>query len=352
MPEKNFSISITSATIVKTLLILAGAWLLYELSDLVIVMLTAIVIASAIEPAAQWFMRKRIPRVAAVLIVYGTFVAGAVSLFYFFLPLLLSEVATLVASLSTYADTFARAPGEYVPLLNSASGTGMALQDLVEQTRSMVQNFSQDAFSAASSVFGGVMSLILIFVFSFYFTLQEKGIEDFLKIVTPAKHESYILDLWRRSQYKIGLWMQGQLLLALVVGVLVYLGLTILGIKHALLLAVVAGAFEIIPLFGPTLSSIPAIAIALTDGGVTLAIGVVFLYVIIQQFENHLIYPLVVTKVVGVPPLMVILGLIIGAKLAGFLGMLLSAPMAAIVQELISDIDARRGNREASPPVA
>ncbi|OGG70074.1 hypothetical protein A3F27_03355 [Candidatus Kaiserbacteria bacterium RIFCSPHIGHO2_12_FULL_53_13] len=136
--------------------------------------------------------------------------------------------------------------------------------------------------------------------------------------------------------------MQGQLLLAVIMGVLVYLGLTILGVKHALLLAVIAAVFEIIPVFGPTLAAVPAIIISFVDGGATLGFLTVALYVIAQQFENHLIYPLVVTRVVGVPPLLVILALIVGAKLAGFLGILLSVPAAGTIQELVKDIESRR----------
>lgn len=342
MDGKVLSVNITTGTILKTILVLAGAWLLYTLSDVVLVIVTAIVIASAIEPAAHWFTQRKVPRVVAVLIVYLAFIAVIFGLFYFFVPVFLSEVATLVASLSASMDAFTRGPGEYVPILGAAEQTGIPIADLVEGTRAMVTEFSSNAFSAASSVFGGVMSMILILVFSFYFAMQERGIEEFLAIVTPAKHEQYVIGLWRRSQRKIGLWMQGQLLLGVVVGVLVFLLLTIIGIKHALVLAVIAGVFEIIPVFGPTLSAIPAVAIAFSDGGVGLGLLVVMFYVIIQQFENHLIYPLVVTKVVGVPPLLVVLALIVGAKLAGFLGILLAVPIAAVLQEFVTDLDHRR----------
>jgi predicted PurR-regulated permease PerM len=171
-------------------------------------------------------------------------------------------------------------------------------------------------------------------------------VDDFLRIVTPKPQQSYVLSLWRRAQEKIGLWMQGQLLLGIIMGVLVFLGLTILGVKHALVLAVVAAVFEIIPVFGPTLSAIPAVTIAFVDGGATLGFLTVALYVIAQQFENHLIYPLVVTRVVGVPPLLIILALICGGELAGFLGIILSVPIAATIQELARDIESGRLQRE------
>lgn len=324
-------------------MILAGAWLVYTLSDLVLVILTAIVIASAIEPGAKWFTNRNVPRTVAVLIVFLSFLTVIFSIFYFFLPVFLSEVATFITSLSSYIDAFTRTSGDF-SIVQATEQTGFAVSDLVAQTRTVVEQFSSNAFAAASTVFGGVLSFGLILVFSFYFAMQEKGIEEFLAIITPAEYEEYVIGLWRRSQRKIGLWMQGQLLLGLIIGILVFLMLTIVGVKHALPLAVLAGVFEIIPVFGPTLSAIPAIAIAFTDGGVGMGFVVTALYIIIQQFENHLIYPLVVTKVVGVPPLLVILALIVGAKTAGFLGILLAVPVAAVLQEVIGDLDKRRGH--------
>lgn len=188
-------------------------------------------------------------------------------------------------------------------------------------------------------MFGGLFSFVLIIVFSFYFAVQERGIASFLRIITPPKHEKYAIDLWKRSQLKIGLWMQGQLLLALIIGVLVYLGMMILGVKYALLLALLAAVAELIPLFGPVLAAIPAVAIGFIDGGATLGFLVVGFYVIIQQFENHLIYPLVVKKVVGVPPLLVILALLVGGQLAGFLGIIIAVPLAATLMEFLNDLE-------------
>jgi predicted PurR-regulated permease PerM len=108
---------------------------------------------------------------------------------------------------------------------------------------------------------------------------------------------------------------------------------------NALLLAIIAGVFEIIPLFGPILAAIPAVAIALLDGGVTSALLVVGLYIIVQQFENQLIYPLVVRKIVGVPPIVSILALIVGGTLAGFIGLIISVPMAAVIMEFFNDLE-------------
>ena len=132
--------------------------------------------------------------------------------------------------------------------------------------------------------------------------------------------------------------MQGQLVLGLIIGVLVYIGLAVMGVPYALLLALLAGMFEIIPIFGPLLAMVPAVLLAFSSAGATLALSVIIFYIIVQRLENDLIYPLVVNKVTGVNPLVVILALLVGAKLAGLWGVLLSVPVVSALMEYINDI--------------
>ena len=346
MENRPITFSITTGTIVKTVLILIGAWLIFTLRGLVLDVLTAIVIASAIEPGVARLRRNKVPRIAAVIIIYLLIFLVLFGIFYFFLPSLFEELAAFIAALPSYLNTFSSggAFGQYTQILGITGPSTISVNDIMTSIRSSldVGGVFDNAFTAVSAIFGGVFSSILIIVFSFYFAVIETGVEGFLRVVAPHEHQAYVLGLWRRSRTKIGLWMQGQLLLGVIMGVLVYLGLTILGVQHALVLAVIAACFEIIPVFGPTLSAVPAVLIAFATGGAALGVLTIALYVIAQQFENHLIYPLVVTRVVGVSPLLVILALIVGWDLAGFLGILLSVPAAATIQELVKDLEARR----------
>lgn len=343
MPDQ--TITITTGTIVRTVAVLVGAWLLFLLRDLVLIVLTAIVIASAMDPAVRAFMRWKLPRILSVILLYILVLGALGTVFYLFIPTALAEVSSFIASLPSYLEILNRlgAYNEYAAVFGLPSPENIAPADLLAGARETIQSSGifGNAFGAAAALFGGFFSFVLIFVLSFYFTMAETGVDDFLRLVSPRRYRSYMLDLWTRSKRKIGLWMQGQLLLGVIIGVLVYLGLTILGVEHALLLAIVAAFFELIPVFGPTLAAIPAVLIGFAGGGVTVGLLVIALYVILQQFENHLIYPLVVTKVVGVPPLLVILGLIVGAQLAGFLGILLSVPLVAVLQELVRDYSQR-----------
>lgn len=345
MNSKEISVHISTGTVFKSILVILLFAFLFFLRDLVLVVLTAVVIAAAIEPAAKWIMRFKIPRIIAVVLVYVVIGVVFFGIFYLFIPPLLNEAENFLAILPSYVDSLDFSNGLVNPSLIESSQVAtekFSIQESISQLQGVITGASGGVVSIVSIVFGGVLSFILIIVFSFYFAAQERGIDDFLKVVTPTKHQKYILDLWRRTQKKIGRWMQGQLLLGFLIGVLVYLGLTVLGVKYAFLLAVLAALFELIPVFGPILAAIPAIAVGFIVGGAQLGLLVAGLYIIIQQFENHLIYPLVVTKVVGVPPLLVILALIVGAQLAGFLGIILSVPVAAAIQELTRDIQKGR----------
>jgi len=318
-------------------------FLLYVLRDLVLVLLTSVVLASAIEPATRWFKKYRIPRVPAVLLVYVSIIIGIVGLFYLFVPILFTEVSNLSSNMPSYLESAnLLLPTDQLGAVQTKTFVGdlsktFSIESAINNIQKTIAGFSSSIFQTLSKIFGGMFSFILILIISFYLAVQERGIEDFLKVITPIKHEKYIIDLWKRSQAKIGKWMQGQLLLGLLIGVLVYLGLTILGVPYAFTLALFAAVTELIPLFGPIIGAVPAILLGFVDSA-TLGFMVIGLYLIIQQFENHLIYPLVVRKVVGVPPLLVIIALIVGGELAGFLGVLLSAPIAAVIIEFTDDI--------------
>jgi predicted PurR-regulated permease PerM len=208
----------------------------------------------------------------------------------------------------------------------------------------------QSVFASSSGVlqtlFGGFFSFALVVVLSFYFALQDTGVDDFLRMVMPVAHEEYSVNLWKRAQKKIGLWMQGQILLSVFVGILVYLGLLLIGIPYALLLAIFTALAELIPVFGSLIAGTLAVGVAYGSGGIPLGLIVAGLFIVVNQFESNLIYPLIVKKIVGVPPLLVIVALIAGYTLAGFLGALLSVPVAAVLLELVTDFDKRK-RREA-----
>jgi predicted PurR-regulated permease PerM len=339
-------VNINTGTIVRFFLFIVLLFAIYKMTDILLVVLAAVIIASAVEPVVRRLKRLKIHRIIGVIIIYILMAAVLAGILIFFVPVVANDAIQFMNNLPqnvSLEDLWNPVSNLGVNFGTSVSTAleahSVSLADLVNGLQNIIVGSSTSAFKTASVLFGGVFSFLLIVVLSFYLSVQEEGVADFLRIVAPVKHHEYIVGLWKRSQRKIGLWLQGQVILGLVVGLLVYLVLILVGIPHALLLAVFAGIMEIIPVFGPIISSVPAILIAFADKGVGTGALLVGLYLIIYQFESQLFYPLVVKKVVGISPIVVILALVIGAKLAGLLGALIAVPLSAVLMEYIHDIE-------------
>ncbi len=337
--DKKHTITISFGGLLRIVIVAAAVWAAWQLSTLVLLLLSAIVIASAAEPGVEFFMKYKFPRPLAVVSVYATVLACLIALVWFFIPPMLEEAIALLAVVPQYVSQVSSLSS--LPFFQNAN-IGPSFTDTVFSLQNAFANTGAGVLRFVSSIFGGVFYFILTIVVSIYFSLQETGVDDFLRLVTPTQHREYVLGLWKRSQKKIGLWMQGQLLLSVIITVLLFLGLSLLSVPYALLLAIFAGVLELIPVFGSFVAAVPGIAVALTTGDLTLVALVSGLYLIVNQFQAHLIYPLVVKKIVGVPPILVIIALIAGGQLAGFLGVLLSVPVAACVQEFVNDLQKRR----------
>jgi predicted PurR-regulated permease PerM len=343
-PKEKLYFSLTIGTIVKVIAAVFLCVFVFLVKDILLAVLASVVIASSIEPAIRFLNKYKIPRTGAVLIVYAVLSIIFILTMYFIFPVILREIVSLLKTLpSTVGDIQIKSDVLY-SLESSLKDVSPSnnFSEYIFSITNALNIFGSGPFEAGSYVFNGIVGFIIIFILSFYLSAQQDGVGDFLRIITPSSHEAYVIGLWRRTQKNIGRWMQGQLILGLLVGVFVFIGLSILDIRHALLLAIVAGLFEIIPVFGSILGAIPAVAIGFTDGGIGLALLVAGLYVIIQQLESNVIYPLVVKKIIGVSPIIVIVSVMIGFSLGGILGVLLSVPIATALLEYLHDIERSR----------
>lgn len=337
-------ISITTGTIIRVALVGLSIFLIWFLRDLILVILTAIVIASFVESAVPHFKRFGINRVFGIVILYVVSLSISGALFYLFAPLLITELYNFSTFMASYIpgvsflsffqnEAFSGAKD----IVGSLSG-GFSLASLMSISKAFITNLSGGFFQTFSVIFGGLFNFMLIILISFYLSIQEKGIENFLRIIFPIKYENYAVDLWERSRKKIALWIKGQLLLGIVVGVLIYLSLSLLGIQYALLLALIAGIMELVP-YGMIVSLVPAFAFSYLSGGLTSALLVSGAYLIIHEFEVFLLAPLIINKVVGLSPIVIILSILVGLELGGVWGGVLSIPVAVVVMEFMNDIE-------------
>ncbi len=310
---------------------------LYILKDVIIIFLFAIIIAAAVTPFANWLDSKGFPRLLGVLILYLALFGMLILVLSLVVPYIADEISQLSTTLpkvvervSTSLENVQKESPKYLDFVSE-------LQNILDSFSIYLQQSSQSVLSIVINVFGGVMSFIAIVVISFYLSVMKRGIESFIESVVPAKQEAYVMDLWRRSELKVGRWLQGQMLLALIVGLTVYIGLSLMGVRFALIMGILAMAFEIVPIVGPVLAAIPAVLLAfIQDPG--LGLWVIVFYVIVQQLENHLLVPVVLGKTIGLNPIVVLMALLIGNQLAGISGMLLSVPLATVIVEILEDL--------------
>ncbi len=334
-------VNVSFGVIVKTVILLISLVIGYILKDLVLAVFTSIVLASAIEPGTRWFMRRKIPRVAGIIAIYICVMSVFASIIFYVVPSALVDLAKILNSVPKYittADVWKTLHLQSIkPLLTDVPKT-LPLSDIVSAVSAPFIDLSGGFLDVLSGIFGGVAQVLLVVVLTFYFAVQPNGIANFLRVVTPVGKETYILDVWNRTQMRIGKWMQGQLLLCVIVAILIFLPLAIFRVEHALLFALLAFVFEIIPIFGMVLAALLAFIIQAPDAGLTSGLWIVAVFLGVQQFEAQLIYPLVVQKIVGIPPLLVIIALIAGGELAGFMGIILSIPVSVVLMEIFNDM--------------
>ena len=333
-------ISISTSTIFRFFAVIIGLALLFIVRDLIFSLIFAVIIASAVEPSILWMKKRGIGRILAVVMIYMVFVVVIGFFLYLIVPLMLDELHVATASLG-------KLPHQIVLGLQQAGGKALSsffaenADVLLKAPLQYLGAIGKSITASGDQLLHSLVDLLLIFVFSFYLGTQEKGIENFLRMVTPLKYEPYAIDLWRRSQGKLGRWLRAQMVLGAIVGVFIFIGLTMLGIQQALLFAVITAVFEIIPVAGPILAAIPAVITGFLLSPL-IGVSVITLYIIVQQTESHIVVPVVMKKAVGLSPLVVVVALLIGSELGGIFGLLLAVPMTTIGAELLNDWDRKK----------
>jgi predicted PurR-regulated permease PerM len=323
-------IEISPKSIFIFILIVLAFVFAYIVRQILLVVFLAMVLASAFDPIVAHMKKNKIPRVLSVILIYICFISFLGMVAYFILPPLIKETEEFFGSFSYYYNKILRLLGSYRSLVPFSS------KEILTQIPQYFKNDSGGIVGFLSGVFGGLVHGVTAVVISMYLLIREGGIRKFLKYITPLKYEGYVDNLWTRVKKKMGAWFVGQLFLGLTIGLLVFVGLTILQVKYALVLAALAAIFELVPIVGPIISAIPAVAVGFSQSPI-LGLMVLALYILAQQTENHIIVPLVMKKAVGLDPVIVIVSLLTGATLGGVIGMIVAIPMATIVVEIFAD---------------
>ncbi len=346
--------NITAGSIAKVICGILVFLALDKLQGLILAVLVAVVIASFMEPMITFFVKKGARRGSSVFFSYSIVVIACLSFIFVALPPLVKETFSAINSLPATIKTADILNPIQKSLYSTAKNVfpdipkTISIEDLISLITSSFSDFAGGIFDTVTRFFGGIISLILVLVLAVYLSVEDRGVARFLGMVTPRQYETYVINLWDRVQQKIGKWIQGQFMLMGLVFALIFAGLGVLKlfmgdqIQHVFLLALLAGLLEFIPVVGIFIATTVAFLFTLINGGIGVALAVVILFTVIHQIESHVVYPLVMKKMTGVPPLLVIISLVAGVELAGFVGILLSIPMAVLIVEYLDDHNRRK----------
>lgn len=329
------TIDISTGIVFRTILILLALWFLYLVRDVIALLFIALIITSAIDPIVDWMHRKKIPRSAGVLLVYLVIFTVLGFSISFLIPPIISQFKDFASNFPEYSQRF---QGTFKGVNNffQAQNIRLDFHNFINNFANSLSAVPEKLFTGTIGVFSGLISVLVVFSMAFYMTVKENGVKNFIVSITPERHKEYALSLTDRIKSKMGKWMQGQLLLMLFIFILDYVGLLALGVPYALSLAIFAGIMEIIPYIGPIVSAIPGVLLGFLISPF-LGLATLALYIIVQQIENHVIIPQVMKKAVGLNPIIVIVALLIGAKLGGALGAILSVPVATAIAVFVGD---------------
>lgn len=328
--------TLTTASLVRILLMLLVLYFAYLIKDILAILFITIVLSSAIDPWIDWLQKRHLPRALSISLIYLALLGAAGACVYFIIPPIITQIGQLTQDFPSYVERF----NGFLSGFRDYTAAHGWLDNIESSIGSLTGNFQNAAGSVFTTImdfFGGLFSLVIILVITFYMVVQENTIRKLIWSVTPSSHQDYVMDLFKRMQQKLGLWLRGQLILCLAIFVLTFAGLTGLGIKYALVLALIAGFTEFIPYLGPVLGAIPAVFIAFSQSP-TLGLFTAILYFIIQQIENNFLVPKVMQKAVGLNPIVSIVAIMIGFSVGGIMGALLSIPVATAGTVLVEDL--------------
>lgn len=315
-------IEISHRTIIFTTAFIFTLWLLYSIRDILLGLFGALLIMTILNPLVTRLTKFRIPRGISVLLVY-VLVFGILG----------TAVGSIITPLIEETSNFANGLPNYLQNIGLPTFVGdQAINNLLSQ----VTQIPGQVLRVSISFFSNFVMVVGSLVFAFYLLMAREKFNTQLTGLLGREKSEKISGIIDKLELKLGGWARGQLLLMVVIGLTTFLGLTLLGIPYALPLAILAGVLEIIPTLGPIISAIPAIIIGLGISPI-MGLAVAALSLLINQLENYLLVPKIMEKSVGYSPVVILLALAIGAKLAGVVGILISVPVLITSQILLEE---------------
>jgi len=337
MNEKILDIS--WRTVLKLAIAVGVFYILYSIRQILMWFIFAVTISLLFEPAVDFLQKKKIPRTLAVLFIYIVFFGILGILIYLMVPIFINEI-------QNFLDFFPEYFQKVSPMLQDLGFNAFQnIETFLSSFQDFLKGISKNVFTALSSVFGGIFATLFVIIMSLFLSLEEKAVEKALILLFPKNYEAKVLDVWDKCRKKVSGWFAGRLLGCLFVGVASYIAFLIFDVKYPFTLALFSGVFNFVPYIGPLTTGLVLFLIVFPVSALKGILAIATL-IIIQSIENNIVSPLLMKKLVGLPPVLVLLALVIGADLWGFLGAVLSIPLFGILFEFLQGFLQKRKEKD------
>jgi len=331
------TLSISWESIIKLFIAILVLYFLFLGKEIALWFLFGLAISVLLEPAIIFLRRIKIPKILAIVLVYLSIFGAVGLLIYLTAPVFMFELKQFSQYLPGYFDQIS-------PLLqNMGIDVAESFGSFTKFLVGGLQESSKGVLNAVMTFFGGVSSTAFILAIAFFISLEDRGLEKFLVLVSPRKYEDQISSFFEMAQSKVAGWFGARILACLYVGVGSFIIFYIFDIKYAFMLALISAFLNFVPYIGPLFTAFTLTLFIIVSSGSWLTVLYVLIAVtLVQASENMILTPLLMKRLINIPPVLVLLSLILGAKIFGFLGAIFAVPVSGIFYEFVKEMLEKR----------
>jgi len=328
------ALEISWGTILRVTLAVFCLYLVFLVRDILVLSVFGLIISVLFETPIR-FLERKIPRVLATVFVYVLAFSFLIALIYIPAFRFMFEIRQFVSFLPAYFEKIAP------PLRGLGVEAFKEAQTFTEALENIIQASAANIFNVLLSFFGGISTTIFVISISVFLSLEGKDIEKNLVLIFPKRDENFVISLWRKAQKKVGLWFLTSIASCFFIGIASFFTFYLIGTKYPLLLGIIAGTLNFVPVIGSIFAAFLIFIVLILDS-TTKALFAFVAFIIIQQIENNIISPFITKKFVGLSPPLILVGLTIGGRLFGVLGAILTVPLIGMFTEILKGLLERK----------
>lgn len=307
----------------RAVLLLVGLFMVYQLRFVFLILFVSFVLSVILFPFVRNLHKIHLPAALAVIIPLSVLVGMVATIVFYVGPAIAEQIPQFLRAFPSYLNQL-----PFVNLVN------FDLQSVFQTIFSRIGDVNQVVVNIGAALLKAVIGFITVLVVTIYWLGSYEESKETLLSYLPKNQVRRGRDIWERIEHKLGKWFVGQMFVSIAVGTLVWAAARLLGLPYAGVLALLSALLEIIPNVGPVLAAFPAVLIGASES-IEKAVVVIITYILIQQFENHILTPQLMGRTVKLHPIVIISAILTGGILVGLVGALFAVPAALVVSSFV-----------------